>query len=184
MTSRPPLFPQRWYRKEINRTHSPMFATVLPWLSILFGSLAPQWYSVFSSPLMPPFGFIMLVCWRQIRPGVLPVWAGWPLGLFDDLYSGQPFGSGVLLWSATLLIMEVLEARYPWRGILVDWLVGSALVTSYILLSFLIANHGEHSISPAGLIIQVPLAILLLPLCSRFAALGDRLRLSRFRSID
>lgn len=184
MANRSPLFPQRRYRKEINRTHSPVLATAVPWLSIMFGSLVPQWVTIFSAPLMPPLGFMMLVCWRQIRPGVLPVWAGWPLGLFDDLYSGLPFGTGVLLWSAALVVMEVLEVRYPWRGILVDWLVGSALTSAYIVLTFIFANHLEHGNSPAGLLIQVPLAALLLPLCGRFAAWWDRLRLARFRTID
>ncbi|MFM5906419.1 MAG: rod shape-determining protein MreD [Novosphingobium sp.] len=184
MASRPPLFPQRWYPKEINRTHSPILATALPWLSIMLGSLVPQWYSIFSSGLVPPFGYLMLVSWRQVRPGVLPVWAGWPLGMFDDLYSGLPFGTGVLLWSATLIIMEVLEARYPWRGVIVDWLVGASLASAYLIITIAIASHSAFAASAASLAIQLALAALLLPLCGRFVSWCDRLRLLRFRSID
>jgi rod shape-determining protein MreD len=47
---------------------------------------------------------------------MLPVWAGLPLGLFDDLYSGQPLGSGVLLWSIAVIVLDVVETRFPWRG--------------------------------------------------------------------
>ncbi|MFM5955402.1 MAG: rod shape-determining protein MreD [Novosphingobium sp.] len=184
MASRPPLFPQRWYPKEINRTHSPVLATALPWLSIMLGSLVPQWCSIFSSPLMPPFGYLMLVSWRQVRPGVLPVWAGWPLGMFDDLYSGLPFGTGVLLWSMTLIFMDILESRYPWRGVFVDWLVGAALASTYLLIAFVIANHSSDAASSAGLVIQLALTALLLPLCGRWVSWCDRLRLLRFRSID
>ncbi|PLK27758.1 rod shape-determining protein MreD [Novosphingobium sp. TH158] len=181
---RPPLFAQRRYRKEINRTHSPILAVLVPWLSIMLGSLATQWLSIFSSALAPPFGYLLLVSWRQIRPGVLPVWSGLPLGLFDDLYSGLPFGSAILLWSLTLIVMEMVEARFPWRSVLVDWLAGSVLVTAYIVLCFLFGTPGEHGVSPLALLIQVPLAILLLPLSGRFAAWCDRMRLVRFRSID
>lgn len=181
---RPPLFPQRRYRKEINRTHSPILAMVLPWLSIMFGSIAPQWLSIFSSALVPPLGYLLLVSWRQIHPGVLPVWAGLPLGLFDDLYSGLPFGTSILLWSITLIAMEFVETRYPWRSVLVDWLAGSVLVTLYLATCFALVNRGDHAISPLPLLVQVPLAILLLPLSGRFVAWCDRLRLLRFRSTE
>lgn len=182
--SKPSLFSPRWYPKHINRTHSPILATAVPWLSVMIGSLVPQWYSIFSSALVPPFGYLMLLSWRQIRPGVLPVWAGLPLGLFDDLYSGLPFGSGILLWSATLILMELIEARYPWRSVMIDWLVGSAFITAYLLLCFAIANRGDHTIASDALSLQVPLAILLFPLSGRFVAWCDRLRLLRFRAID
>ncbi|MEJ6009117.1 rod shape-determining protein MreD [Novosphingobium aquae] len=183
MASRPPLFPQRRYRKEINRSHSPVLANVMPWLSIMLASVVPQWLSIFSAPVLPPFGYLMLVAWRQVRPGVLPVWAGLPLGLFDDLYSGLPLGSGILLWSLTLIAMELLEATYPWRGVLVDWLVGSVLATGYILLTCLIGGHGAPAIAVTPVLFQILASILLFPLVGRFAAWCDRLRLIRFRSI-
>ncbi|MCW1403183.1 rod shape-determining protein MreD [Novosphingobium sp. MW5] len=184
MASRPPLFPQRRYRKEINRAHSPILANAMPWLSIMLASVVPQWLSIFSAPVLPPFGYLMLVAWRQVRPGVLPVWAGLPLGLFDDLYSGMPLGSGILLWSVTLIGMELLEARYPWRGVLVDWLAGSVMVTAYILFGCLILKHAEITVMPTPVLFQVLASALLFPLVGRFAAWCDRLRLVRFRSIQ
>ena len=184
MANRPPLYPQRGYRKEINRTHSPVLANVMPWLSIMLASVVPQWFSIFSAAVLPPFGYLMLVAWRQVRPGVLPVWAGLPLGLFDDLYSGMPLGSGILLWSLTLIAMELLEARYPWRSILVDWLAGSVFVTGYILLCCLIVRFDDVEIAATPVLFQILASILLFPLVGRFAAWCDRLRLKRFRSIQ
>ncbi len=90
------------FRKRINRAPSPFIARGLPWLSIMLASLVPGWLVIASAPVMPPLGFLVLVAWRQLRPGLLPVWAGLPLGLFDDLYSGQPLGSAVLLWSLAI----------------------------------------------------------------------------------
>ncbi len=80
--------------------------------------------------MLPPFGFMLLVAWRQVRPGLLPVWAGLPLGLFDDIYSGQPFGSAMLLWSLAMILLELVEARFPWRNFLLDWLVSAVLIGS------------------------------------------------------
>ena len=54
--------------------------------------------------------------WRMLRPGLLPLWAGLPMGLFDDMYSGQPLGSGILLFSLTLIALDLIELRFPWSG--------------------------------------------------------------------
>ncbi|MFM6933188.1 MAG: rod shape-determining protein MreD [Novosphingobium sp.] len=183
MASRPPLFPQRRYRKEINRTHSPVLASAMPWLSIMLASVLPQWLSIFSAAVLPPFGYLLLVAWRQVRPGVLPVWAGLPLGLFDDLYSGMPLGTGILLWSITLIGMELLEARYPWRGLLVDWLAGSVIAGVYIVLCSVIAGTGDSGMSALPMLFQIAASALLFPLVGRYAAFCDRLRLKRFRSM-
>lgn len=66
--------------------------------SILAGSLVTLLPVVATVPFLPPFGLLMFLGWRLLRPGALPVWAAAPLGLFDDLVSGQPLGSAVLLW--------------------------------------------------------------------------------------
>ena len=71
--------------KRINRAPSPFIARSVPWLSIMLASLLPAWLLIASAPVMPPIAFLMLLAWRQLRPGLLPVWAGLPLGLFDDL---------------------------------------------------------------------------------------------------
>lgn len=86
------------YGPRINREHSPLVALTIPWLSIMVGSLLPMLFIATALPLVPPTGFLMLVAWRLVRPGLLPVWAGLPLGFFDDLFSGQPLGSAILLW--------------------------------------------------------------------------------------
>ena len=54
----------------------------------MLGSMLTALPLVSGLPLVPPFGFLMLLAWRFVRPGLLPVWAGLPLGLWDDLFSG------------------------------------------------------------------------------------------------
>ncbi len=167
---------------QINRAHSPFVALIVPWASIVLASLFPLLPLIASMPISPPMGFMMLLAWRLVRPGLLPIWAGFPLGLIDDLFSGQPFGCAILLWSLTLIALDVIETRFPWRGFLQDWLVASAAIASYILVCAFIAgswNIGLHTI----LAPQLVLSILFYPLIGRLVAFLDRLRLRRFRTI-
>ncbi len=170
------------YGAQINRAHSPIVALVVPWASILLASMIPLLPIIASMPMLPPLGFLIFVAWRLVRPGLLPIWAGFPLGLVDDLFNGQPFGCAILLWSATLLIFDALETRFPWHGFLQDWLVASAAIAAYIFLSAFIAGSWETG-SLTVLAPQLALSILLYPLMGRLVAFLDRLRLRRFRTL-
>lgn len=165
----------------INRAPVPAFAYLVPWLSILLASVAPGWPFIASIPLMPPLGFLALLGWRQLHPGLLPVWAGLPLGLVDDLVSGQPTGSGVLLWSVTMLGLEAIELRWPWRNFLVEWGVSAVLISVYLVIAGFFANGVGR---PDWLLVippQILLSILIYPVVARMVAWLDRLRLTRFR---
>lgn len=174
---------QSAYPQQINRSHSPFLASAIPWLSIAFASFVPGWLVIATLPMVPPLSFLLLVAWRQLRPGLLPVWAGLPLGLVDDLFSGQPFGSAILLWSIVLISMEVIEAHFPWRSFVVDWLVSSAIIVLYLLACLGTANLAGGSSQILILVPQLVLSVLVFPLVGRLVAWLDRLRLSRFRTI-
>ncbi|MCY1671554.1 rod shape-determining protein MreD [Novosphingobium sp. SL115] len=164
-------------RKRINRAPWPVLATGLPWLSIMLASMVSFSPVIASAPVMPPFSYLMLLAWRMLRPGMLPVWAGLPLGFFDDLYSGQPFGSGILLWSATMLAMEVIDERFLWRGFLQDWLAASVLTPAYLLLCAMFAWGATGYPLPLVIVPQVLLSIIIYPVMTRIVALFDRVRL-------
>lgn len=166
----------------INRAPSPVIARAMPWLVIMAGSVIQGLWLIASAPVMPPLGFLLLLAWRQLRPGLLPVWAGLPLGLFDDLYSGQPLGSGMLLWSAAMIGMDVIEMRFPWRSYVLEWLVGTAFILGYLLLAGGIAHFGTSVPLLAALVPQLCLSALMFPLAERFVAACDRARLWRFRA--
>jgi len=149
----------------------------------MLGSLVPAWLVIASAPLLPPLGFLFLLAWRQLRPGLLPVWAGLPLGLFDDLYSGQPLGNAVLLWSLAVIVLDLIEERLPWRNFATEWLVAAGLIAAYLVLSLGIANLAGgaapfHVIAP-----QMILSIVLYPVAGRMVAGFDRFRLLPFRKV-
>ncbi|MGN6497520.1 MAG: rod shape-determining protein MreD [Tsuneonella sp.] len=169
------------YGSKINRTHSPLLAYTVPWLSVMLGSLIGQLPIASAIPLLPPLGFLMLLSWRLVRPGLLPVWAGFPLGAFDDLFSGQPFGSAILLWSLTMIFVELVEARFPWRGFFQDWLFASVIVSVYLVIAALFAGGRIHGTTFVVLGPQLIFSIVLIPIVSRLVAGLDRLRLRRVR---
>ncbi len=169
------------YGSKINRTHSPLLAYAVPWLSVMIASLLPQLPIASAVPLMPPLGFVLLLSWRLVRPGLFPVWAGFLLGGFDDLFSGQPFGSAILLWSLTMLGMEIFETRFPWRGFFQDWLVASVVVTGYLIVSALFSGGRIGGTMLLVLLPQIVVTVVLIPMMSRLVAVLDRLRLTRVR---
>lgn len=170
--------------RRINRAPSPLLATATPWAVIMLGSLVPLFPLIASSPIVPPLGFMLLLAWLQLRPGILPPWAGFPLGLWDDLFSGQPLGSAALLWSVAVLMLEFVEFRMPWRNFIQNWVIAAGLIMGYLLLCALFAGNGNgpqvfRLVGP-----QILLTVLLMPLVSRLAAMFDRFRLLPIRNIS
>jgi len=173
--------PIRTNKQRAALTPSPALAYLAPWLSIIVASMLPGWVIISAGPLIPPLGYLMLVAWRQLRPDLLPVWAGLPLGLIDDLFSGQPFGSAILLWSVTMLALDVLEHRFPWRNFVTEWLVAAAMIIAYLMMSLEIANAGGGATSLLVLAPQMLLGVLAYPVMGRVVARIDQARLTRFR---
>ena len=171
------------FGKRINRAPSPVVAHVVPWLSVVAGSLLTGWLTVASTPLIPPLGYLLLLGWRQLHPGLLPVWAGLPLGLFDDLVSGQPPGSAVLLWSLSMLTLEAIEGRWPWRSFPVEWAVASGLIVTCLLAGGLIASGAGSLDWLPGMARLAAVTVLVYPPVARVVAWLDRTRLVRFRVI-
>lgn len=164
-------------RPRINRTPSPLIARGTPWLTVMLGSLVPALWLIASAPVLPPFGFLLFLSWRQLRPGLLPVWAGLPLGMVDDLFSGQPFGSAVLLFSAAAIAVDLIEARLPWRNFLTEWLVAIGFIMVYIFIALALANLDGARTPLRVTWPQIVISILAYPLVGRFVALADRFRL-------
>ena len=62
------------YGRRINRDHSPLLVYIVPWLSIMLGSAIAVLPLSATIPIMPPLGFLLLLGWRLLRPGLLPLW--------------------------------------------------------------------------------------------------------------
>lgn len=171
------------YGSRINRVHSPLRARVVPYASILVASVIPALLLAGTMPVAPPFGFLVLLGWRMVRPGLLPLWVGLPLGAFDDLFSGQPFGSAILLWSITMLVLELLEERFPFHGFWQDWFTASIAIVLYLLAAMAASGAVPTIFHLTASMPQLLLSILLYPIIALMVAALDKFRLSRVRVI-
>jgi rod shape-determining protein MreD len=172
------------YGKRINRAPYAWRVRSVPYVTIMLGSLLPVLLIADLMPLFPSLGFLLLLGWRMVRPGLLPLWAGAPLGAFDDLVSGQPFGSAILLWSLAMIVIELIETRFPWRGFWQDWFTAGVIAVSYWFAALLVSGA---SVTPELLIVALPqalLSVMLYPIIARMVAGLDRFRLARARKID
>lgn len=167
------------YGSRINRSQFAPLVYGLPWLTVLLGSLTPWLPVIAPAPVLPPFGLLVMLAWRLLRPGLLPPWAGLPLGLFDDLYSGQPMGSGVLLFSLALIVIELIEIRFPWRNFWLDWLTAAGIVVPYLIIAALLSGAEPTLVQLRVIAPQILLSIILFPIIARTVAVLDRVRLMR-----
>ncbi|WP_338244809.1 rod shape-determining protein MreD [Aurantiacibacter hainanensis] len=171
------------YGSKINRMHSPVLAYGVPWISILLASLTPMLPIIALAPIIPPLGYLFLLAWRMARPEVMPMWAGLPLGLFNDLFSGQPLGSSILLFSVSMVALEMVELRFPWRSFWQDWLTAAVFIPIYLSFSALFSG-AEFGLERLTLLIpQVLLSVIAFPIVAKIISLFDRLRLTRVRRI-
>jgi rod shape-determining protein MreD len=142
--------------------------------SILAGSLVTLLPIIASVPFLPPFGLLMLLGWRLSRPHTLPVWAAAPLGLFDDLVSGQPLGSATLLWQCCSLMLDLVDTRLIARDYWQDWLLAGGSIALCLVAGRVFATSLSAQVD-AALLLQITVSVALFPLVTRLCtALGGR----------
>jgi rod shape-determining protein MreD len=177
-TGRNIIGPAREYESRIERQQSPWKVLLIPILSVMAGSMLTSLPIITDSPLLPPMGFMILLGWRLMRPGIWPTWVGLPFGLFDDLWSGQPFGSAGLLWSLVMLAIELVDARAIWRDHLQDWLLAALAIMLVIAGGLGIAALAHKAPEMDVVIPQILISILTFPLIVRLCARFDGWRLA------
>ncbi len=165
-------------RRRIDRAPTAAQLIGIPVASVLLGSLLTLIPFVASMPILPPMGFMILIAWRLRHRTIWPIWIPIPLGLFDDMFSGQPIGSAILLWTLAFLALDLFDRRMMWRDIWQDWGLASALIAALLFGELAIANHSGGQTMPSVLFPQFIIASLLFPIVARFCATLDRVRLS------
>jgi rod shape-determining protein MreD len=150
-------------------------ARAIPWVSVALASTLTALPFIATLPLMPPAGLLMLLAWRLLARFALRPWAAAPLGFWDDLVSGQPLGSAVLLWSLCFLAIELIESRILYRDFWQEWLIAAAAIAFCLAAGRLIAVPWRAELAPlVG--VQIGVSVFAFPLAARVAAWIDRRR--------
>ncbi|MDZ3831339.1 MAG: rod shape-determining protein MreD [Sphingopyxis sp.] len=154
---------------------------VVPIASVMFASALPMMLPLIAnSPVLPPLGLIFFLCWQLLRTEMWPVWIGLPLGLWDDLFSGQPIGSAIGLWTLASIAIHYSSQRIYWRGFLHDWAIAALLIGIVQSLAALLA-HPDAAPGRVLLLVvpQIIVSALLVPLVMRLTGKFDNFRLKR-----
>ncbi len=166
-------------RSRLDREPSNFRREAVPIGSTMLASMVPVLPFIALAPSMPPFGFMMLLAWRSLHRTLWPVWMAVPLGFFDDVFSGQPMGSAVLLWTLAFLAIELFDRRMVWRDFWQEWGMASALIAVMLIGGLIIANATGGDTGVVVIVPQILFSALLFPLITRLCRMLDRWRVSR-----
>ncbi len=170
--------PPNGYRSRLNREQSRLSMLSIPIISVLLGSMVTALPIITTQAILPPLGLMIFLSWRLLRPGFWPMWSGFPLGLFDDIFSGSPFGSAALIWSLMMIALELIDSRAVWRDYLQDWLVAAIIIALSIVGGWFFLGLSGAKPHLETLAPQIILSIFCYPLIVRLVSRLDSWRLA------
>lgn len=163
-------------RTRFDRAPSRSKIVWVPIISVMAASALTAMPVIVTAPILPPLSFMLFIAWRLLQSGVWYPWAGAMFGLFDDLWSGRPVGSGMLLWSLVQLGIQMADRRMIWRDYGEDWVLAALALVFYLSAALVIDNMlGGHT-RWVVIVPQIIVAILLQPMVTRLAGWLDQWR--------
>ena len=166
----------RGYEPRLNRKAAPWALVGIPAISVLLGSLTALPPNIATYPFLPPIGLLMLLAWRTLVRDLWPSWVALLFGFFDDLFSGQPMGSGMFLWTSVFLILDIFDRWMMWRDYRQDWVIAGILIAIVLLAGLGIANSAGGATPVLVILPQILASILAFPLAVRTCAWLDQWR--------
>tara|TARA_R110001592_G_scaffold176712_3_gene416747 strand:- start:676 stop:1146 length:471 start_codon:yes stop_codon:yes gene_type:complete len=151
---------------------------LIPPLTVVIGSMITALPIITDYPILPPMGLLVILAWCLIRPGYWAVWAGFPLGLIDDIFSGQPLGSAAFLWSLVFILLETLDRKAVRRDYWQDWLIASTAIIFVLIGGMLIVDFRSNVLRFDLLVPQILLSVLLYPFVARLIGAIDNWRVA------
>jgi rod shape-determining protein MreD len=151
----------------------------IPVLSTLVGSCVTLLPFIATAPVLPPFGLLIALGWRLLRPELWAAWVALPLGLADDLITGAAPGTAMMLWTIGFLGIDLIDARPMWRDHWLDWSIASGAILFCAIGQWAIGTFVSGGGALWPMIPPTILAILCFPPIARICALLDRWRLAK-----
>jgi rod shape-determining protein MreD len=153
--------------------------TLIPAASVIAASALAVLPIVAHRGGFPDFGFLMLIAWRLLRADAWPAWWAAPLGFLNDLLTGMPVGLSVTLWTAVMLVMDLVDRRTQWRDYWIEWALASALILAAEAAEWKVAAWMGASVPFSQVLPAVLISILAFPIFAMLASRLDRWRLGQ-----
>ena len=154
-------------------------AAYIPAASVVAASLLAALPIVSSSGWYPDFGFLALISWRLLRADPWPAWWAAPMGLVNDLFTGAPLGFSIALWSATVLVLDLIDRRTIWRDYWIEWMLAAALLFINETLEWQLAAVVGARLPFSWILPPFLIGVFVFPAAAWLVSRIDRWRLGR-----
>jgi len=154
-------------------------AGYIPAASVVVASMLSALPMVSTSGWYPDFGFLVLIAWRLLRSDPWPAWWAAPLGLANDLITGAPIGLSVALWTATMVLLDLVDRRTMWRDYWIEWALAALLLLLNETVERWIAGIMGAPVALASMAPPLLISIFAFPIAAWIVARLDRWRLGR-----
>jgi rod shape-determining protein MreD len=154
-------------------------AAYIPAISVLAAALLQMVPAVSLTGWFPDFGYLVFIAWRLLRADPWPAWWAAPLGLANDLITGGPIGLSVALWTATMIVLDLIDRRTMWRDYWIEWALAAVLLTAAESLDWWAAG-AAGAVAPYNSIVEpLLIAVFAFPIAAFIVSRIDRWRLGR-----
>lgn len=154
-------------------------AQFVPAATVVAASLLSALPIISTSGWFPDFGYLALLSWRLLRADPWPAWWAAPLGLVNDLFTGYPIGFSIALWSATVLVLDLIDRRTMWRDYWIEWMVATVLIAFDEWLQWRVARLAGADLSFTVMLPQLLISVCAFPLSAWAVSRIDSWRLGR-----
>ena len=146
---------------------------------MIAGTLIATLPIVVQNGWFPDFGFLALLAWRLLRADVWPSWWAAPLGFINDLVAGYPIGLSVSVWTASMLLLDLLDRRTIWRDYWIEWGLASLLILFSEAAQWQAAKWMGAGVPFASMLPPLLISVAAFPVVAWIVARLDRWRLGR-----
>src|SRR4051794_29596982 len=155
------------------------YAAYVPAATVVAAALLAALPIISTSGWYPDFSYLVFISWRLLRADAWPAWWAAPLGLINDLFTGYPIGLSVALWSATMLVLDLIDRRTMWRDYWVEWVLAAVLLTIDQWLQWRIAAATGARLPFWRMLPGLVIAICVFPVSAWIVSRIDAWRLRR-----
>jgi rod shape-determining protein MreD len=127
------------------------------------------------SPVMPAMALVAVYYWAVHRPDLMPLWAVFLIGLFQDLLSGGPLGVGIMMLLAVHAVVSAQRRFFASASFFLMWLIFALVAFGAQLFAWMLASAlAGMVIQPRPAMFQVLMTIAVYPCLAWIFAQAQR----------
>jgi rod shape-determining protein MreD len=107
------------------------------------------------APVMPALALTAVYYWTVFRPDLMPLWAIFLIGLFQDLLTGAPLGVGVLALVLVALAVAAQRRFYALANFVMVWVAYAVIAAFAFAIVWLLSSFVlGQLVDPAPLVLS------------------------------